>query len=140
MEWLKLIHICSPETQREIRRLVTKDLQIVLNELQEEEKNEKAHVIVDKKNEKAKYKKRSKASKSITVIDIPIVFGRNFPSVRSMSEFFDVPKGTIYSWIEKGMDIEMMLKKRGKLPSEKTNINKTVIKSKDKDGNTMYKM
>lgn len=110
----------------------------MLHELYDEEKNEIVNVKPETKHtEKAKrYKPRSNGKKTT---DVPEIFGRKFPTVRSASDYFDVPKGTIYYWIEKGMDIEKMLKDRGVLPP-KTNPDKTLIKNTDKHGNKMYKV
>lgn len=135
MKWIKAIQLCSPESQREIKKIVSKDLQLMLHELYDEEKNE----IVNVNHEKPKNTEKAKRYKPRNgVIEVPMIYGRKFPGVKAASDYFDVPKGTIYSWIEKGMDIEKMLKDRGKIPPPEI-INKTIIKGTDKQGNKVYK-
>lgn len=139
MKWIKAIQLCSPESQREIKKIVSKDLQLMLHELYDEEKNDIVNVKPEnpKNTEKAK---RHKPRKNVTkTIEVPMIFGRKFPTVKSACDYFNIPTGTLYYWIEKGMDIEKMLKNRGKIPPETNAHNKTIIKGTDKQGNKIYR-
>lgn len=137
MKWIKMISLCSDDSIRAIKAIVSKDLQLILNELHEEQKSQIVKVIpetprIDKAKPKKARRIYSKQGEPITV------FGRTFPNIVKMAKYFKLPPGTCYGWHQRGDDLEQLIKARGVFPNEDKP--KTIIKGQDDNGNKMYKL
>lgn len=137
MKWIKMIPLCSPDSIRDIKAIVSKDLQLILNELHEEQKSQIVKVIpetprIDKAKPKKAGRVYSKQGEPITV------FGRTFPNITKMAAYFQLPPGTCYGWHHRGDDLEKLIKARGVFPEKDQP--KTLIKGQDANGNKMYKL
>ena len=130
----ELRRILSKDTQKSIEGLVRSDLERFVNrfgytlvKLSEVDKPK----LVNSSVAKAKRKKITDKKK----VELPMVFGRRFPSVTKCAEFFKVTPATLYYWLDKGYDIEERLKERGNLPESVDG----VVITRKKNGEKVWK-
>ena len=124
----KVWYVLSDETQEKIKRLIVADIKRLGTTvgLQFIEKDKVTQI---KEKPKARGGKRDR-------VEIPTVFGRKFPSVKKLAEYYSVTVPSVYYWIDKGYDLEDMIKEKGKIPQGKP---ETVLRRVE-NGQKIYKL